>query len=664
MFIVLFSMFLLPVHAGQVEDMDDLLALNLEDLIHIRVETVSKYSQKSIDAAAIIEVITAKDIQNFGANSLLEVLDRASSISMSGTFFFPQNSVSMRGGLSTGADHHVLLLLNGRPMRDSFSGGENFSYFTAVPLNIIKQIEIIRGPGSVLYGSNAYTGVINLITKNADEIEQQVTLETGRFSSTGVQASSYLNQGDLALSVAVKWFKEDGWGFNAIDNNGNWGSFDAGENNLGLVINAQYNAINFNGLLTSAKQDFWGATSTWQANTQPPSSNLQVQSQRVLLDFGYKHTFNDDHYLDANLSYNTQHFSHINYDSFSKNVFFELSHHWQVSKELHWLIGGSAWHQNVYSEPKVKVAPVPKFSQVWLSLYSQAQYRSSKNVEWTLGAQINKIPDVSANLVPRIGVVYQINENSGIKVNYGQAFRAAYGVETHFDLVICCREDGTNKGGLRGNPSLKPETITTLDAQYFYHNGQSKFGFSVFHSKQTDLIERERAADRVLDFINRGELMVQGLELEYRYAFNRDSQFITSYTFQENKTKAGIENFTLAPSAMFKIGFTHVFEKIWNRNIKLAVYNAHFKEAFDNIIRHPNRKEVNPTAKGYNMLTANLHFPLNIDLLSDKEKAYVEIYGYNLLDEDIYQPEVAGGQINTNPLRAGRSLYLSLTLPF
>ena len=69
----------------------------------------------------------------------------------------------------------------------------------------------------------------------------------------------------------------------------------------------------------------------------------------------------------------------------------------------------------------------------------------------------------------------------------------------------------------------------------------------------------------------------------------------------------------------------------------------------------------NPLAKNYNMLTANIHFPLNIESFSAGQNAYFELYGYNLLNEDIYQPEVAGGQINTNPLRSGRSLYLSFT---
>ena len=285
-------------------------------------------------------------------------------------------------------------------------------------------------------------------------------------------------------------------------------------------------------------------------------------------------------------------------------------------------------------------------------------------VKWTFGVQLNKVPDVKLKTIPRLGMIYQLNDRSGIKVNYGQAFRAAYGVETHFDLVICCREDGSNKGGLRGNSSLEPEIITTYDIQYFNTDQNSQLNLTLFYSQQEDLIERERAPDRVLDFINRGELMVKGVELEYEYIFHPNSQLFGSFTYQKNESKAGLENITLAPNYMFKFGFSYLFEQQFSRDIKLSMFNSYFDDAHDNIIRSPNRKEVNPLAKNYNMLTVNINFPLNIESFSASQNAYIELYGYNLLNEDIYQPEVAGGQINTNPLRSGRSWYLSFTLNY
>jgi len=641
-------------------NIDKLFSMDLEQLMEVTIETASKVPQKTVDAAAVIQVINQQDIQSFGANSLYEVLGRATSLAMCGTFFFPQNTASMRGGSSTGADHHVLLLLNGRPMRDSFTGGENFAFYTAFPIQLIKQIEIIRGPGSVLYGSNAFTGVINIITQEPGEAESQVTLSKGSFNTTKVESTFSVDHEDLKLSAGFHWLKEDGWDFAAIDNNGVAGSFDAGEKNISLVATGDYKAISFDASYFRSKQNFWGTTSTWSSELTPPSSNLEIQSTRLMLDVGYQFVFDDNRFLEANISHNTQEFTHINYDSESKNTLIELTHHWKTSDRLNWLMGGSVWHQDVASYDGARVAPVPAFSQNWLSVYSQAEFQQTESLKWIFGAQVNKVPDVKASTVPRLGAIYQTTNHSGFKLNYGEAFRAAYGVETHFDLVICCREDGSNRGGLRGNPTLKPETIATLDVQYYHYDDQYQFNLTVFKSKQEDLIERERAADNVIDFLNRGELNVEGVELEYKYTFSQNSQLVSSFSYQKNQTGYDVENFTLTPNRLIKLGYTHNFEN----KTRLAIFNSYSSDAYDNLLRYPNRNDYNPEASAHNMLTANIKIPLNLFSQSMNSDAYLELYAYNLLDEDIYQPEIAGGQINTNPSRAGRSWYLSFTMPF
>lgn len=648
-----------PPSSAQI-DSETLFSMDILQLLDIEITTAKKSTQKSVDASAIVEVISQQDIKNFGANNLLEILDRATSIAMSGTFFFPQNSASMRGGLSTSADHHVLLLLNGRPMRDSFTGVENFPFYTSFPIQMIKQIEIIRGPGSVLYGTNAFTGVINIITQNGAQNHAQASVTAGSFNTQKVEATGSLQQGELQLSAGLYWLKEDGWQFAAIDNAGVYGSFDAGENNLGMVLTGQYKQFNFNAMYINSNQDFWGSTSTWSSFDPLPSSKLDIESTRYMLDLGYQLVFDENRYLDANISYNSQHFSHINYDSQSKNTFAEFTHHWQLSEQINWIFGGTAWYQAVTSFDGASVAPVPAFNQTWWSLYTEAEFQQSESLKWTLGAQINKVPDVKASTVPRLGLIYKLSDRDGIKVNYGEAFRAAYGVETHFDLIICCRDDGSNRGGLRGNPKLEPERISTADIQYYRYADNYQLNLTLFRSKQSNLIERERAADNVIDFINRGKLNVSGLEMEYKYIVSQASQLTMSYTRQDNHSDKGIDNFTLAANNIVKFGYSHKF----SNDINLAVYNAYFSKFHDNLIRNPARKALNPRSEAYNMVTLNVHIPLNIFTSVSETSSYLELYAYNLLNEQVYQPEVAGGQINSNPLRGGRSWYLSFTVPF
>ena len=155
---LLLVLFLITPETGRAAA-TSLFDLSLKELLATEVvTTASKYQQDWSSASAVSSTITRTEIEAFGANNLVEVLERVVSIHMTGSNFFPQNVTAMRGDLLGHYDNHILLLLNGRPLRESYSGGVNFSIYTAFPLSVIERIEIIRGPGSVLYGTNAYSG--------------------------------------------------------------------------------------------------------------------------------------------------------------------------------------------------------------------------------------------------------------------------------------------------------------------------------------------------------------------------------------------------------------------------------------------------------------------------------------------------------------------------
>jgi outer membrane receptor for ferrienterochelin and colicin len=654
--------FIRPLSADESSREPSFQFLNLAQLKKATVESPGKFEQVTADSPSVINVISRDEIERFGANSLLEILDRATSISMTGSFFFPQNVTSIRGDYESHADNHVLLLLNGRPMRESFTGGDNFSIYTAFPITIIKQIEIIRGPGSVLYGSNAFTGVINIVTQNAEETRNELIASLGSFSTRAIKGSASYSNEDFSVIAGMHIFKENGWDFAAVDNNSEWGKFETKEDNQALVLTSQFKNFSLNSLLTHSVQDFWGSTSTWSGIVA--QQDRDVGSKRVLIDLGYQYSFSDQRYINTNFSYTKHEFSHYNYDSSSKNLFVESTHHWKLSEDLRWLVGVTWWHQDVSSQERLSPAPVPSFEQNWKSVYSEINLAISPNFSWVIGAQINKVPDVSANTVFRLGTVYQFSHASGIKINHGQSFRAAYGVETNFDLVICCRNDGSNVGGLRGNPELDPEMISTTDLQYYYQTNKHQFNATAFYSDQQDLIERQRAADNVLDFINKGSLVIKGIEIEYKVAVTGSAQITSSFTYQTNKTNKtaaspAVSNFTLQPSRMLKIGYSHS----WSNAVTLGLFNSWFDSAYDNVMLNPSRLDVNPKASAYNILTANVSIPLTRWKLKDKKNPSIELYAYNLLDESIYQAETAGKTINTNPLRSGRSVYLSLIVP-
>ena len=157
----------LPVAAA-----DDLMDLSLDELGAIPVTTIATGTSKPIfQSAAVTSVITAEQIKSMGATELHEVLETVPGVhagiqNSTGDYYY-----SMRG-ISNATNSEVLMMLNGTRITTPFRG--TVMDFTELPLEAIQQVEVIRGPGSALYGADAFAGVINIITKKAKDINGKV----------------------------------------------------------------------------------------------------------------------------------------------------------------------------------------------------------------------------------------------------------------------------------------------------------------------------------------------------------------------------------------------------------------------------------------------------------------------------------------------------------
>jgi outer membrane receptor for ferrienterochelin and colicins len=659
-FSVLFGMlFVLPSHSQAKDQTQDyLLEISLEELMNISFNTASKHLETINDAPSVSTIISSEQIARFGANSLYEVLARVTSVYMTGSNFFPKNVMAMRGVLLGHYDNHILLLLNGRPLRESYDGGVNFSIYNALPLNIINRIEIIRGPGSVLYGSNAYAGVVNIITKLPSADELILSAGTGTFDSKFVELLGAQVTDNLSIQWAVKYFDEQGWNFAAIDNNGVTGNKDYGERNVAGFVSGTIENFAINALYTKSSQDFIGASTSWLG--QPPVDERTMDSDRLFLDLGYSHQFSADWYLDSNISYGKMNFDHYNYSAYSQDTFAELTNHWQINEQLRWVIGATMWYQHVGSTAGLAAAPVPEFNSTWYALYSQIAYKLTDPLTFVIGAQLNKAKHLTLDVVPRIGAIYRWSERMGIKLMYAEAYRAAFGVETGFELILK-NEDGSIRGGLRGNPKLSPETIATTDLQFYYNTDGFQLATTYFESRLQNLVGRVRAADKVLDFVNEGEVTSHGFELEGKVNINQQFHLIANYSYQTNQNGNHIENYMTVPNTLIKIGGIYYF----GTGHSFALFDNYVGAATDIEVQNPARKLVNPPADSYHLVSAKLSLDLKSVAPQGKlNNSKVELYIYNLFNQAVYQPEFIGKLVNTLPADSGRNVTLQFIVKF
>lgn len=148
------------------QDQTDLTQLSPEQLSKIEVTSVSKKEQKLSDTAAAVYVITQQDIRNSTATNIPEVLHMAPGldvVQLNGSTW----AISVRG-FAEQFTNKMLVLIDGRSVFDPLIAGVVWAD-QDVPLEDIERIEVIRGPGATMWGTNAFNGVINIITKPAQE---------------------------------------------------------------------------------------------------------------------------------------------------------------------------------------------------------------------------------------------------------------------------------------------------------------------------------------------------------------------------------------------------------------------------------------------------------------------------------------------------------------
>ncbi|WP_339074186.1 TonB-dependent receptor [Teredinibacter turnerae] len=197
------------VAAAEQEPSDAIFNLSLKELGELKVSIATGTPNSVANAPAVTSVITASDIANLGARTLDEVLQTVPGLYVSLSHANRLDTVYSMRGLHSSNSPHVLLLLDGNPVQWALTGGRPFLY--RLPANIVERIEVIRGPGSALYGSDAFSGVINVITKTAtNEDAAEMGVRAGSFNSRDVMLNYSGQLGAWRVSTLFSSLATDG----------------------------------------------------------------------------------------------------------------------------------------------------------------------------------------------------------------------------------------------------------------------------------------------------------------------------------------------------------------------------------------------------------------------------------------------------------------------
>ncbi len=633
-------------------DIEPLLREKEESASILATSVASRIVENVYEAPGIITIIEREEIESYAHLSLMEVLEQVTNTFVFGTYSNPQNIVSVRGSLPIQNNNRCLILINGRPVREPYWGGMDFPVLLGFPVSIIEKIEVIRGPGSVIYGTNAYSGVINIVTEFS-EVKGSNKITTGSFGGFGIDAFGALNQGEMFGNIGIKVFNEDGWPLEMIGEDLQPISMRMSEDNIGVSFNIKYNNFYSNAMFAYSDQGIVGHAPA-QTNGLLPLRERRNEAFRIFYDMGYQHKFSNR--LSSSVHFNYNHINHRTflpigqYQTNAEGLMLEQTNILEISDRSDMIFGATATlflGINTISDTSRIINN--DYFQTLYTAYAQNNWEINSYIKTIAGLQIKGGSIFPVSFTPRLGVIGRLNDRFNAKVLYANAFRTPFPAETDIQIPPT----------VIGNENLLPETINTLDIQLIGSFKHLVTQLTYFRSIENDAIVRRPALldnRTVLQYQNQGKTTIQGVELENDLRWNNWS---VDQSFSWNFINIGdtLDEGNLLPCIMAKVGVRYSSGR-GNIGLLHSYYND-----FGNVaVFNPSVLNVNPPSKpvlwGTLQATGNLNEIFGLDF-----NTVISVSGsvINLWNADFYMPEVARLNINTLPVRQGRSFYLTIS---
>jgi len=627
-----------PLESVSYFDMD------IEDLMNVEVSVASKKDEPQYEAPGVIVVVPRSEIEIYGDRNLHQLLQRQPSIYTRDVFPYADNVAGFRGDMSTLTEGHTLILLNGRPIRES-AQGINVNMYKTFPMTGLESVELIRGPGSVLYGSNAFTGVVNLKTRPVPkQREFSVFSMAGSNQYYDTIVSYGERAGDLGFVTDIRASGQNGYRYRLTDMAGVYGGDDKYDKSVSGTAHLDYKGFTLDFFGSDLNEFAMGVFPLWS------NSNHKIRNKKLFTNLGYRLPIKELTILEFNITYNMQENQLSGprptmIGTNTSDLLGEVTLFANPTDNLSVVGGFLQEHRANYKPGDDYYQSIPYYNYEPKSAYAQADYKFGKTVKVIAGTQWNESSLGDTDFVNRYGVIITPAERWGLKLLRGEAFRAPVAIET--DLF-----DPAPPPGLVGDKSLKPETITTYDAQLFYHDPNTCVAVTYFNSVIDDLIIYNTSVIP-FTYINGGEHKFDGIEFEGKRFISSHWHVLGSYMHQNNKPDMGL-NPSVVPDDMAKIGTGYTWD--WG---SASIFYSYFGTP----PRINSPLVVNPSPESLNLVTVNVRLDASSSLGLKKGRTIVTLRVENLFNEKVHVPTFAyTGSPNSFPYGPGIAFFAGLTV--
>ena len=526
-------------------DEPDFAAMSLEDLGAVKVPTVigaSKHEQKLTEAPAAVSIVTQEDIKQFGYRTLGDLLR-----SVRGFYVTSDRTYNFTGlrGVNRPGDFggRALINIDGHRLNDPIYDSAFTDTDFLLDLDLVDRVEIIRGPGSSLYGNNAFFTVINVITRRGRDVngaEASATAGSYDTFSGRVSYGQRFRTNGVELLVSGSYLDSEGHDrlrypeFRAVNHG-------VAEGQDGSVAKSVYASLSYGDFsLSGGYIDREKDSPTAQYGTIFNDPRLHNQDVRGYAELKYAHTFENDWLVQARGYYDYYRYEGafpFDYPPVTINRDF-LEAHWAgaellVSKTLwerHRLtLGGEVRKDFLLDVQNYDVAPRASYVDSQrdassFALYAQDEVRVLTNLTLNAGVRYDHFSTFGDTVNPRGAVIYSPWREGTFKFIYGQAFRAPNAYETDYIQPT-----------YKSNPGLGPETIRSYELVYEqglpFHLRASG---SLYLNQIQGLIGQGVDPNDGLNFFdNLDEVEVRGFEAELEGRWKHGLRGRLSYTYAE-----------------------------------------------------------------------------------------------------------------------------------
>ncbi len=656
----------------------------LEEIRWLQAESIitiaTRHEIPISKAPGVVTVITAKQIKQMGFRTLLDFLRIVPGIDIS----IGSLGEKYTTGRGIGKSEKVKLLVDGHSVNDPWGGGFSWN-FDDLAVRNIKKIEIIRGPGSALYGQNAFMAVVNVVTKDTEDIDGfQWAVSGGSFDTQNYNVLFGKEYGDLEISGFFDYFDTKGHSERVKQDilfpasfSQSPGRTHNSKEKTDLSLKLSFKNLEIKSKYTKKRRQGYIGVGNALGNDSMLNTTYLFGELTYKLSLGEKLHITPKLYYDQ---YNYDPFLEQRPDGFlaepfpgfvisypdgiqgqvrfkQRTIGFENQIHYNLFEgneltfgfQYEWIHQGDVKSTKFTFHP-LTLAPlaVPqdfsssfpftrRASRKILALYLQDEWNITEDIDLTVGLRHDQFTRFGGTTNPRVGVIWRFMEDAHLKLLFATAFRAPNFQEMYL----------INNPSRLGNPNLDPEKVNTYEIGLGYNfTKHIKGNINYFYNRVRDriILDTTKSPDQ---FDNSGGARVIGIEAELKANIGDDNYIFANYTFQDAEETRNRNRLPYVPEHKANLGVNVGIGKHVNANLHTFISGPRPREDGDTRGNLPS------------------YMLVNLTLIGKKFMDNFEITGsvFNLFDKG-YEYPAPKNTVPTDFPQQGRSFMVEMRYEF